>query len=208
MGKIYSLYIKMGDERLELNLTLPVPLSLNQLYINEYGWNPKKKMRTPTGKRILSKEGEKSKKELQEQTIEQMKTQQWDYEFTKDNYLYMDTIIYFNKKGRDDNNVYKLLCDSLEKIVYDNDSRVLVRTQKILFDSENPHIDVKIHPVEYIGIFDNQQQLKEFKSICTECQRNKRNCSILAKAIEGRIQEDVSQVDGKYICSKFKKIKE
>lgn len=192
---------------MELNLILPVPLSLNQLYINEYGWNPKKRMRTPTGRRILSKDGEKSKEELISKATEQMKDQEWDYDFTLDNYIYMDTIIYFNKKGRDDNNVYKLLCDSLEKIAYDNDSRVLIRTQRILYDTENPRIEVKLHPVSYVGVFDSSDEYISFESKCKTCKRHKRNCSILKKAVEGRVQDDINKVNNEYICDKYNEIK-
>jgi Holliday junction resolvase RusA-like endonuclease len=185
---------------LELKLTLPVPTSLNELYINEYSWNPKKKMRTPTGRRILSKDGEKCKEELQQQTMDQMKSQQWDYDYTTTNYIYMDTIIYFSRKGRDDNNIYKLLCDALEKIVYENDSRVLIRTQKILYDTVNPHIDVTLKPVEYRGIFPTEIHMNEFEDKCKNCKRYTRNCSILNKAKDGRIQEEI---DVELYCSKF-----
>lgn len=189
---------------MELKLTLPVPISLNELYINEYGWNPKKKMRTPTGRRILSNDGEKCKTEIQELATEQMKSQYWDYDFTLNNYIYMDTIIYFSRRGRDDNNIYKLLCDSLEKIVYENDSRVLIRTQKILYDTVNPHIEVTLKPVEYIGIFDDEIHMNAFESNCMKCKRYARNCSILNKAKQGQIQEEIDQ---KFICSKFNKTK-
>jgi Holliday junction resolvase RusA-like endonuclease len=185
---------------LQLKLTLPVPTSLNELYINEYSWNPKKKMRTPTGRRILSKDGEKCKEQLQQLTTEQLTDQEWDYAYTIENYIYMDTVIYFSRKGRDDNNIYKLLCDALEKIVYENDSRVLIRTQKILYDTTNPHIDVTLKPVEYRGIFPSEIHMNEFEDKCKECKRYARNCSILNKAKEGRIQEEVN---GELVCSKF-----
>src|SRR5690606_28195754 len=104
--------------------------SINKLYINQYGWSPKTKTRIPTGKRIMSKEGVRVKEEIQSEAIKQLKSQEWDYDWTKENYIYQDSYIYMNRLGRDDNNQYKLLNDSLEKIVYDNDSRVLTRTQR------------------------------------------------------------------------------
>lgn len=189
---------------LRLHLTLPLPLSLNQLYINEYKYNPKSRKKEPTGKRILSNKGTMSKKNIQKYAKKQMQKQTWNYECTKDNYLYMDTIIYFNKKGRDDNNIYKLLCDSLEKIAYDNDSRVLIRTQRIFYDTENPHIEVLLFPVDYIGIFDNQEELDEFEDQCKTCRRYlDGRCSILVKAKEGRIQEEIINME----CSEYKEKK-
>jgi Holliday junction resolvase RusA-like endonuclease len=191
---------------LRLNLTLPLPTSINKLYINQMGWNPKTKSRMATGKRILSKEGEKTKKSIIEDATDQLKGQNWSYDFTVDNYIYMDTIIYFNRKGRDDNNIYKLLCDALEKVVYENDSRVLIRTQRILYDTESPRVEVEFTPVEYRGIFKNEIHMNEFEGNCKKCKRYKRNCSILKKAKEGRIQEEIKEDDGELACSKFNEI--
>jgi Holliday junction resolvase RusA-like endonuclease len=189
---------------MELKLRIPLPTSLNKLYVNQYKYNARTKKNEPTGARVLSKEGKLSKALIQKAAKNQMKKQKWDYEYTKDNYIYLDSIIYFNKKGRDDNNLYKLLCDALEKIVYDNDSRVLIRTMKIFYDAENPRMELHIHPVEYIGIFDDQSCLDKFESVCKNCSRYARNCSILNKAKEGRIQEEI---DSTFTCSKFKEKK-
>jgi Holliday junction resolvase RusA-like endonuclease len=184
---------------MELRLTLPLPTSINALYINQAKYNPKTKKYEPTGQRILSKEGVHSKQLIAKATKQQMKKQIWDFEYTKENYIYMDTVIYFNRKGRDDNNIYKLLCDTLEGIVYDNDSRVLIRTQRVLYDTDNPRVEVHIHPVDYIGIFDDQKALDDFESVCKDCKRYGRNCSILKAAKEGRIQEEI--VNG--VCAKY-----
>jgi hypothetical protein len=190
--------------KMQLHLTLPLPLSLNQLYINEYKYNPKTRKHEPTGRRILSDKGVMSKKNIQKYAKKLMKKQEWDYDWTKTNYIYMDTVIYFNKKGRDDNNIYKILCDSLEKIAYDNDSRVLIRTQRIMYDTENPHIEVVLSPVEYIGIFDNQAELDEFEENCETCSRYlKGRCGILVKAKEGRIQKEIQSME----CSEYKERK-
>lgn len=189
---------------MQLHLTLPLPTSINKLYMNQTTYDRYLKKRVPNGKRILTDEGVMSKKLIQKQAKKQMKGQGWDYEYTLDNYVYLDTVIYFNKKGRDDNNIYKLLCDSLEKIVYDNDSRVLVRTQRILYDNKDPHIEVLLTPVEYIGIFDNQEELDEFEQKCETCSRYlKGRCGILNKAKEGRIQEEIKNME----CSEYKEKK-
>lgn len=189
---------------MKLNLTLPLPTSINRLYINQATWNSKTRTRMLTGKRILSKEGEKTKEQIIQKAKHQMEKSDWSYDYTKENYIYMDTIIYFRKKGSDDNNIYKLLCDALEKVVYENDSRVLIRTQKILYDSENPRVEVTFSPVEYIGIFDNQEILDQFEAKCKTCKRYKNNCSILRKAKEGRIQEEI---DNELNCERYKRMR-
>lgn len=183
-----------------LHLTLPLPVSLNQLYINEFKWNPSTKKREPSGKHILSDKGLMNKKLIQKEASKQIKKQTWDYEYTKENFIYLDTIIYFNRTNRDDNNLYKILCDSLEKICYDNDSRVLVRTQRIYYDAKNPHIEVFLSPVTYIGIFDNEQELNEFTQNCESCRYYQNGkCSILNNAKEGRIQEEIENSE----CKKY-----
>ncbi|MET3209612.1 UNVERIFIED_CONTAM: Holliday junction resolvase RusA-like endonuclease [Paenibacillus sp. PvR008] len=189
---------------MKLNLTLPLPVSINDLYINQYVWDVRIRKRVPTGKRILSKEGEKVKEQITVAASEQIKSQPWDYEYTKTHYLYMDTLIYFNRKGRDDNNIYKLNNDALEKIVYDNDSRVLTRTQRILYDKKNPRVELTFTPVEYIGIFDNEKSYIKFLEKCKTCSRYKRNCSILKAATEGFVQEEI---DDERKCFKYKQTK-
>jgi Holliday junction resolvase RusA-like endonuclease len=186
---------------MELKLSIPLPTSLNKLYVNQYKYNAKSRKSEPTGARVLSAEGKMSKALIQKAVKNQMKSQMWDFDYTKENYIYMDSIIYFNKKGRDDNNLLKLLCDALEGIAYDNDSRVLNRTQRIYYDADNPHMELHIHPVDYIGIFDNQLALDKFESACKNCSRYARNCSLLVKAKEGRIQDEI---DNNLVCSSFK----
>lgn len=190
---------------MELYLTVPLPTSLNKLYVNQYKFNPKTRKSEPTGARVLSAEGSKSKMLIQKDTRNQMKKQVWNFEYTKENFIYLDATIYFNRMGRDDNNLYKLLCDALEGIVYDNDSRVLIRTQRIYYDTKEPRMELHIHPVEYIGIFDDQEMLDTFESVCKTCSRYANNCSILLKAKEGRIQEEIDMVELE--CLKYKKKK-
>ena len=57
--------------------------------------------------------------------------------------------------------------------------------------------------MDYIGVFDNASQLEQFESRCIGCNRYKRNCSILQKAKEGRVQEEVAGLE----CGKYKPIK-
>lgn len=192
------------SKEMYLKLTLPLPISVNNLYKNKGVYNKKLKAFIPTGQRIMSPEGEKLKKQIQEAAREQMKDQNWNYEWTKKNFIYLDTYLFFNRAGRDADNTYKLLQDSLAKIVFDNDSRVLVRTQRILFDNQNPRVIIEAFPVPHKGIFNNQEQLDEFESKCKTCKRYKRNCSILNKAKEGRIQKEI---DSELNCSKFKEVK-
>jgi Holliday junction resolvase RusA-like endonuclease len=194
---------------MELNLLLPVPTSLNKLYINEYRWGKNSYGKTelkPTGRRILSKDGVKCKNELQAEARVQMGGQEWDYDYTLDGYCYLDTVIYFQKRGTDDNNIYKLLCDALEKICYDNDSRILVRTLKIMYSPKNPRVEVRIHPVEYAGVFDSEDGATTFQNNCSDCSKYRNgSCSILKDLLNGTEREEYDKSAS--ICSSYKKKK-
>lgn len=200
--------MEVGD-KLKLELTLPVPTSINALYINQFAFNPKTRKREMTGARILSKDGTKRKEEILFHATQQLANQEWDFEWTKDNFLYQDAIIYFDRRGRDADNIYKLLNDTLEGIVYDNDSRVLVRTQKVLYDTKNPRVEITLTPVNYIGIFETQEEVDEFTNRCKSeggkgCSRylNGR-CNILTDSINGQVREEIGSIDDPY-CTEFK----
>lgn len=121
-------------------------------------------------------------------------------------HYYVDCTFYFPRVDMDANNYWKLLFDAIteSQSVWIDDTQACERVNKILYDSQNPRIEIHIHPVGYIGIFDNQEQLDQFKGRCIQCNRYKEGrCSIFIKALEGRIQEDIA--DG--ICQKYKQRK-
>ncbi|MCR8994686.1 RusA family crossover junction endodeoxyribonuclease [Brevibacillus laterosporus] len=192
---------------MQLKLTLPMPVSINKLYINEYQWDARLKMRVPTGRRILSKEGRQVKAKIQGQARVQTENQDWDFDWTKENFVYQDAVIFFARRGSDDNNIYKLLNDSLEGIAYDNDSRVLVRTQHIVYDSKSPRIELTLVPVEFIGIFKNQEMLRGFQKVCESCSRyRKGSCSIIKNSIAGTVREEIGNIYDPR-CTQFKEKK-
>lgn len=189
---------------------LPVPTSINALYVNQFRYNPKTRRREPTGGRILSKAGEKSKEQIQFHAKKQLAEQEWDYEWTEDknNFLYLDVDVYFDRRGRDSDNIFKLLNDSLEKLVFENDSRVLARVQKVLFDKANPRIEVTFSPVSYVGVFDNQDEADAFEDKCKGCTRflNGR-CSILVDSLAGTVREEIGLVEDPK-CVEYKEKKQ
>lgn len=188
----------------ELKLTLPVPTSINDLYVMQKRFNPKTRKYQYTGALILSDEGRIVKNKIQANARLQTNKQVWDYEKTKNIFVYQDTVIYFARRGRDDNNIYKLLNDSLQGIAYDNDSRVLTRTKKILYDTKNPRVEVTIKPVEFVGIFDNVEEYETFVVKCESCSRFRSGtCSILNDSINYTVREEV--VDK--VCNSYKEKK-
>lgn len=121
---------------------------------------------------------------MQQFNIVPNKTQHW----------YIDCVFYFDRIDKDCNNYFKLLLDSITdtQSIWIDDNVTCERVNAIYYDAKNPRIEMTIYPVDYIGIFNNQEQLDEFESNCIHCKRYKeRKCSIFRKAIEGRIQEEI-----------------
>lgn len=173
----------------ELFLTCPVPPSVNHyLALRAFIKNGK-----PFAMSYKTAVAVKYQEELEQYVLEEVKKQGWEMEPNKHQHFYADAVFYFRAIDQDANNYFKLLLDAITntKAIWLDDNVVCERVNKIMYNSENPHIDLHIYPVDYIGIFNSANQLEQFKSNnCIGCSRYKRNCSLLASAIEGRVKEE------------------
>lgn len=149
-------------------------------------------------------EAKKYKKDFVKYIQEQVKIQGWNLIPNKTQHFYIDCVFYFDRIDKDANNYFKLLLDSITEtqLIWIDDNTTCERVNGIYYDFKNPHIDISIYPVDYVGIFPTVNQLEGFKSNCIGCKRYKNNCSILSKAIEGRVQEEIKDL----VCSKFKEL--
>lgn len=137
---------------------------------------------------------------------DQVKQQGWVLDNNKHQHYYVDASFYFARTDKDPNNYWKLLLDAITRtgVVWPDDNVTCERVNKICYDTENPRIELEIYPVEYIGIFDSADTLARFENRCTGCNRYSRNCSILRRAKEGRIQDDIKNG----VCEAYKQIAE
>lgn len=144
-----------------------------------------------------TKEANTYQKEFVKYVTNEVEKQGWDMTNFQNLHLYVDTIFYFPRKDMDANNYFKVLLDAItdSHVVWEDDNLVCERVQQIYYDSKNPHIEVSIHPVSYIGIFDNYDKLKKYELKCENCCRFSKNCSLLARAKMGYIQEGIAQDD-------------
>jgi len=182
----------------KLNLKSPIPVSVNH-YIKPRAFIAHGK---PQVTLYETAEAKKYKKDFIKYIQEQVKLQGWDLIPNKTQHFYIDCVFYFDRIDKDANNYFKLLLDSITEtqLIWLDDNVTCERVNGIFYDSKNPHINITIYPVDYVGIFPTVNQLEEFKSNCIACKRYKNNCSILNKAIEGRIQEEINDL----ACDKFK----
>ena len=181
-----------------LKLVSPIPLSVNH-YL---GTRAILKNGKPMAMIYETGDAKKYKKEFGKYIKEQVEVQKWIMSDSKTQHIYCDCVFYFDRVDKDCNNYFKLLLDSIteSECVWMDDNVVCERVNRIYYDSKEPRIELTIYPVEYIGIFNSQEELCSFETKCKSCKRYSRNCSILNKAKEGRIQEEISS---EFMCSKY-----
>lgn len=182
-----------------LKLTSPLPPSVNHYT----GVRTIMKNGKPLSVVYETKEAKDYKKTFKKIVENEVKKQHWDWEVNSTQHFYVDAVFYFDRIDKDAANYEKCLSDTITdtKLVWKDDNVTLFRPLRVYYDNVNPRIELTIYPVDYIGIFDNENQLKLFEDHCKECSRYQRNCSILKKAKEGRIQNEINE---ELICLKFK----
>lgn len=187
---------------LELRLSSAIPPSVNH-YLS---YRAVMKSGRAVGMSYVTKEAAQYKKQFTEYVKREAKRQNWTMPLDKRQHFYVDAIFYFDRTDRDCNNYFKVMLDAItdSQIIWVDDNVVCERVQRIYYDTQSPRVELTIHPVEYIGVFDDAQRMDDFCSVCIGCSRNSRNCSIQKKAINGFVQPEVR--DGK--CDKYKEIKE
>ena len=159
----------------------------------------------PMAMSYKTKEAKDFQNKFDKHIREQVKIQNWDVPVNSAQHFYVDAVFYFPRLDMDANNYFKCSLDQITEtgLIWEDDNVVCERVQRIYYDSSNPHIELTIYPVKYVGIFDNNEQLHCFEDKCKTCSRYKRNCSILKKAKEGRIQKEICELK----CEKYKETK-
>lgn len=135
----------------------------------------------------------------------EVKKQGWVKDESGLQHYYVNWNVYFPRVDMDAANYDKVIADSIteSKVVWVDDNVVCNHINHIYYDNKNPHFELEIYPVDYIGIFDNEAQLCKFEDKCKTCNRYSRNCSLLKNAKLGKIQDDIEDLS----CKKYKEIK-
>lgn len=185
----------------ELKLVSPICPSNNHYLSYRVIRSGKKNIVSP----YPTKETKDFKKKFISYIKEEVKKQGWEMDYTGLQHYYMDWDVYFPRIDMDAANYDKVIADCITEsgVVWVDDNTLCNRIKHIYYDSNNPRFILTIYPVDYIGIFDNKEQLDKFENKCKTCTRYGRNCSILSKAKSGRIQEEVVDFE----CLKYKQIK-
>lgn len=159
------------------------------------------------GKRYIpsshkTKEAVDFKNNFSDYVKKEVKKQGWILDSNPFQHYYVDAVFYFPRIDMDTNNYWKVAFDAITDsgVVWLDDNMACERVIKVMYDNKNPRIEYTIYKTDFIGIFNDVEQLNEFENKCKTCKRYKRNCSILRKAKEGRVQNEIL---GDLICAKY-----
>lgn len=179
----------MGNNTLHLTTEgMPFPPSVNH-YL---GYRAVRKGRGAMVMAYTTKEAKQFQKIFGAYLDKLVEETGWDKEITRDKYFYLEATYYFDKKGKDESNYTKVLNDLLNDKVIIDDKHLITRTHAVYIDKNNPRIELKLHPVEYTGIFPNEESLQAFESNCMGCTRFlEGRCSILRDSKEHRVREEI-----------------
>lgn len=184
-----------------LKLTSPIPPSVNH-YIGY-------RILTVNGRQTISVYKKPAGKIYEKEFINlihtQVRKQDWKISDNKFQHYYMDCDFYFPRTDMDANNYMKCLPDAITRseVIWLDDRQLCERVNKVNYDKENPRIEITIQPVDYIGIFENENILNEFENICIDCKRYLGGkCSLLKDSKCGIVHKEIKD----NICSQ-KKIK-
>lgn len=183
---------------MELKLVSVIPPSVNH-YIR---YRATMKNGKPLATSYCTVEAKKYKSDFAKYIREEVSRQKWTMRPNKYQHFYVDAVFYFPRTNMDSSNYFKVLLDAITdtQLIWLDDNVALERVQAVYYDSDNPRIEITIHKVDYIGVFENASQLEAFSSNCIGCTRYTRNCSIFRQAKQGYIQDEIAAA----VCNKFK----
>lgn len=176
---------------MELKLISPIPPSVNH-YLG----------RSKKGVTFKTQEAKNYQRYFEDYVRQEVFRQKWETSFDKFQHYYVDMVFYFDRIDKDPSNYTKCMFDAITNtgLIWIDDNTACERINRVYYDKVNPRIELTISPVEYIGIFDNKDNLQKFcETNCVNCKR--KNCKYFKAAREGRIQDSVTQT----MCSHIMK---
>lgn len=128
MEDVFRKERKSSNKR--LNLTLPIPPSVNSIYTMKRQYNAKARDYIRKARGIIN---------------EAIEEQHWGLP-DRQEWLYVDMVFWMpDRKIRDSHNCLKILMDVLQDVVYVNDYFVLPRIQSVEYDKEFPRLEIMVH---------------------------------------------------------------
>lgn len=105
-----------------------------------------------------------------------VKDVEWDILPTENTHYYLDVTMYFDRRDKDPNNYFKCPMDVMNEIVYVDDRTIISRVKRMYYtNNENcpPHFEYELYPVDYIGIWEDNDEYVDFITKCLTCRNYK-----------------------------------
>lgn len=132
--------------------------------------------------------------------------QGWDKKVTEEDHWILECEFVQTRRNQDSHNFFKILIDSLVGHVIMDDKNVLVKTNNVKYDKKGK-TKIRLTRADYIGLFDNEEQINRFESdFCSSCSKQVR-CVKLDKARTGDLRSGITVEDGSPNCSSYEKRK-
>lgn len=122
----------------------------------------------PMAMSYKTQEAKKFQTEFTEYVKRQAKEQNWETDPNPMQHYYVDAVFYFPRIDMDTNNYWKVAFDAITDsgVIWVDDNMACERVIKVLYDAKNPRIEYTIYKTNFIGIFDNIDQMNAFESTC------------------------------------------
>ncbi len=134
------------------------------------------------------------KKEFKPYLEKIVKEYDWGIESTKTTHYYLDVTMYFDRTDKDSSNYFKCPLDVGNTIIYHDDRTIITRVKRVYYTYNkdlSPHFEYELYPVDYIGIWDSEEEYNQFLNKCKTCRNYKEGkCGRLKKYMEYKITED------------------
>lgn len=149
----------------------------------------------PMAMSYKTQEAKKFQKDFTAYVIDEVEKQGWVTDPNPFQHYYVDAMFYFPRVDMDCNNYWKVAFDAITDsgVIWMDDNMACERVVKVQYDSKNPRIEYEIYPTDFIGVWDTWDGYTSFlNQNCNLCKKDKLHCSILKKALEGRVQDDIN----------------
>lgn len=121
--------VKPKHPNKKTRLTIGIPISVNSMYYNQ-----RSRGMTAKAKRYMKETYAKVLDFVNEENYKSEKIGVWQY---------LDIVIYMpDKIMRDSHNCLKLLMDSIEGLLFENDYYIMPRIQSVELDRNNPRLEL------------------------------------------------------------------
>lgn len=156
-----------------------------------------------------SKEYKAFKKSFEPYLNELLNEIEWDIKPTEVTHYYLDVIMYFDRRDKDSNNYFKCPMDVMNERLYIDDKTIIARCNRVYYTNNPdmpPHFEYKLYPVDYIGIWENEEDYNKFIDKCKTCRNYKEHkCKRLADYETYKITKDFDIETGECLGFKLKK---